>query len=128
MPKINKSIGSGISPAAISGLARAYPGVQKVLDEKLLPQKKADFQKVQGQCLVPTVVQFAFQDIFSYFDGGEKVLDDPAVLQAMNESIMGQRNVPTVPTYLYHAINDELLPMEDIENLYDHYCDGGANI
>lgn len=128
LAKINGGIGAGVGVGAILGLTRAYPALKALVDESLFPDNSSAYAQAEKQCIVSTVVEFAFQDIFTYVKGGQAVLSQPAAIATLDDNLMGKRSVPTVPIYLYHAINDELLPVETIESLYDSYCAAGANI
>lgn len=125
---IDGGIGAGLAVGATLGLARAYPALQSIINDRLYPSNASTFLKGGTQCVVPTVIDFAFQHVFNYVKGGTGVLNEPEVAAVFNDNLMGQRNVPKVPIYLYHAINDELLPIADVENLYSKYCAAGANI
>lgn len=126
--KINKGIGAGLIPSALLGLARVYPLLKTLIDEKVYPSKKSQLLQAELQCAVTNVVDYAFQDIFTYFDGGASLLDEPAAAHAFQDIVMGTRGIPKVPTYIYHGTHDEILPFEDVQALFDKYCAAGANI
>lgn len=125
---VNRGLASGIAVSGSVGLARAYPQVQALFDERLVPDKKADFEKVGHQCLLPTVSEYAFQNVYDYFQGGKTVLENEAVRSALAENSMGNGAVPKLPMLFYQATQDEIVPFKDTEGLYDKYCAAGANI
>ncbi|KAJ3498144.1 hypothetical protein NLG97_g1354 [Lecanicillium saksenae] len=125
---VDKAIGAGLIPGASLGLARAYPGLKTLVDNSLYSSNKSQFLRAEDQCVVSTVVDFAFDDPFTYLKNGSAVLNEPAAAQALQDTVMGQIGTPKVPTYVYHAINDELLPFADVVDLYNKYCAAGANI
>lgn len=126
--KINKGIGAGLSVAGTIGLSKAYPEMADMLQKHVIPSKSRAFYKAETQCLVPTLLQYAFQDVFSYFDNGQGFINDPTVSGILQSEAMGNRNVSNVPSYYYHAVGDEILPFQDVEALYTKYCAAGANI
>lgn len=125
---VNKKVGAGLIPGAALGLARAYPALQSLIDENLYPSNSSQFLRAQDQCVVSTAVDFAFDDPFTYFKNGSAVLEQPAATTALSDTVMGQLGTPKLPVYVYHAINDELLPLADVSALYKTYCAAGANI
>ncbi|KAJ3491824.1 hypothetical protein NLG97_g5520 [Lecanicillium saksenae] len=125
---INKNIGAGLAFGAAMGLANAYPEFDAFLKKHLLANATAIYD-VTGQCTIPTVVEFAYKNFWDYIDIGDSLLNDPYLQKIFALNKMGNLGVvPKVPTYMYHAINDELLPFQDTLDLYDKYCAAGANI
>lgn len=124
----NKGPAVGLTISGTYGLVRAYPRLKTLVDQQLLPAKKEKFEKLGQQCLIPNVIEFAFNDLFSYFRDGERVFHDEYVDGVLNENIMGSQGTPKVPVYMYHALTDELLPFQDTEALYNQYCKAGASI
>lgn len=124
---INKNIAAGLTFNAAMGLTHAYPEFGALLKDHLRPNGSAIYD-VTKQCTIPSVVEFAYKNFWDYIDVGDKLLDDAYVQEIFAQNTMGNLGISKVPTYMYHAINDELLPIRNIENLYDKYCSAGANI
>src|SRR5258706_14263479 len=38
------------------------------------------------------------------------------------------RRTPAVPMYIYHALNDELIPIADVNDLVATYCGAGVTV
>lgn len=125
---VNKKIGAGFAFSAQLGIANAYPAFDQFLQQNIIADKKNAFYKAGKQCTIPTIVDFAYSDVFSYFKDGSATTENPIFSEILDENTMGYHGVPLVPLYLYHGINDELLPFQDAEALYDKYCAAGANI
>ncbi|KAJ4155858.1 hypothetical protein LMH87_001083 [Akanthomyces muscarius] len=83
---------------------------------------------VTRQCTIPTIVEFGYKNFWDYIDSGDELLDDPYLQKIFAQNKMGNLGTSKVPTYMYHAINDELLPFQNIQDLYEKYCSAGANI
>lgn len=124
---MNGGIGAGFAFSGAIGLSHAYPEFAALLKEKLLPNSSA-INDVTKQCTIPTIVEFAYKSLWDYVDGGKDLLNNPVVQKVFAENVMGKNGVPKMPIYMYHAINDELLPFKDVQTLYDNYCSAGANI
>ncbi|KAK2593193.1 hypothetical protein QQS21_009122 [Conoideocrella luteorostrata] len=126
--QINKGTSAGLAAGGILGLAKAYPALAALLKDRLESETASRFYQAQEQCLVPTLIQFVSKDVFSFFDGGSSFLQDPVFQDILRENAMGNHGVYKVPTYFYHAINDDILPFNVTEALVDRYCGAGANI
>lgn len=124
---VNKGIGAGLVFSAAMGLSFAYPEFSIFLKDHLRPNASAIYH-VTKQCTIPTVVEFSYKNFWDYLDEGDKLLNDPYLQKIFTENTMGNLGVPKVPIYMYHGINDELLPFQNTQNLYDKYCAAGANI
>lgn len=124
---INKGIGAGLVFNAAMGLTFAYPEFGIFLKDHLRSNASAIYD-VTRQCTIPTVVEFAYKNFWDYVDSGDKLLDDPYMQKIFAQNKMGNLGISKVPTYMYHAINDELLPFQNTQDLYEKYCSAGANI
>ena len=51
----------------------------------------------------------------------------PWVQDIMTLNHLGHR-VPSAPLYVFHAVNDELIPMADVNDLVALYCSEGATV
>ncbi|KAJ6781774.1 hypothetical protein PWT90_10653 [Aphanocladium album] len=126
----NKGPATGLIPSAIFGLAAAYPNLRYLFDEVLIPSKAAAFKQAKTQCVAANVVQFAFQDMFTY---SKYKLDDlfrfPEVVAVLNETaIMGVHGVPKMPLYIYNGVLDELAPIAGSDAVVEKLCAQGAQI
>ncbi|MGQ0699095.1 MAG: lipase family protein [Panacagrimonas sp.] len=121
----------GIYFTSIAGLKRAFPQ----LDTQTL--FNADGQQmlrdVGESCVsqalsgAPDAIKlYAFQSISRYVSVPE-LLDVPAVMQLIAENRLGQGR-PTAPTYLYHGTIDEVIPIVDVDELAQTYCDAGVPV
>ncbi|KAL2062000.1 hypothetical protein VTL71DRAFT_6266 [Oculimacula yallundae] len=126
---VNKSLFAGLIPAGILGLSNAYPELKTFVDQHLVPDKAADFNKALTQCLGADILTYANQDMFTYFDQGASTLN-AAVAQSVLTStgLMGTHGTPTMPMYAYQAVSDEIAPIADTDALVTKLCSQGAQI
>ncbi|KAG2181904.1 hypothetical protein INT43_006829 [Umbelopsis isabellina] len=122
---VNKGPSAGLIPAGFFGLAQQYPELYAYIQSHLLPNKKAAFNSAESQCLGTVGVQFAYQDVFSYFKPNFLNGFVPEVILAENK--MG-RFKPRIPLYMYHSINDEIVPFAPTQALVKKYCKEGSRI
>lgn len=124
---INKETGAGLVFSAAIGLTFAYPEFSIFLKDHFRPIASAIYDATR-QYTIPTIVEFGYKNFWDYIDSGDKLLDDPYLQKVFAQNKMGNFGTSKVPTYMYHAINDELLPFQNTQDLYEKYCSAGANI
>lgn len=125
----NKGPFAGLIPSGILGISSEYPELEAYINQHLIPSKKAAFYKARSQCIVDDAVQFAFQDIFSYFDNGQQALQDPIPQAVIRDGgVMGLHGVPRMPIYAYKGVQDEISVVADTDALINKLCSEGAQI
>jgi len=122
---INEGPFAGLGPAGIVGIAKDYPELQTYISEHLVATKAADFEKAASQCLLADIFQFAYQDIYSYFD--TDIIDSTIAKEVYGANNLG--NIPPdAPLYIYKAIPDEISPVNDTDVLVAGYCSQGVRV
>jgi hypothetical protein len=124
--KINGGPFSGLYFAAAFGLARAFPQLID-LNTLLNPAGKAAQANITSECVDQYVPQYSFQHIQMYTNGFIDPLTLPGVQQAITNDNLGQRK-PAGPLFVYQAVNDEIIPLADVQNLTDGYCSQGVPV
>jgi hypothetical protein len=124
---VNGGLFAGLIPSGFLGLSQAYPEVDHYIQSHLLPTKMHAFNRASKQCLLQDILQFAFNNMWSYFDIRERIFDDPVVIRALNENKMGKYQ-PKIPLFMYHAMLDEVVPYGVTKALADKYCKMGSDV
>lgn len=113
---------SGIYFAAAVGLSRAYPEMR--IDDILNERGKQMLRDIGDMCITELSASYAFQKLSDY-----TTVDHPLQLQRIRaviaENRLGQR-LPDGPVYGYHAIADELIPIDEVDDLMASYCAHGV--
>ncbi|KAJ2964579.1 hypothetical protein NQZ79_g571 [Umbelopsis isabellina] len=122
---VNKGSSAGLIPAGFLGLSQQYPELNAYLQSQLLPDKKAAFNEAATQCIGADGIDFAYQDIFTYFK--PNFLNGLIPKLVMAENKMGMFK-PKIPLYMYHSINDEIVPFPPTQALVKKYCAEGSSI
>ncbi|KAL4929000.1 secretory lipase-domain-containing protein [Aspergillus undulatus] len=122
----NKGVFTGLIPAGIQGLANEYPSAQQLIREGILPEKWAEFNKTQNLCLTGNIIEYLGDDVYSYVNDPD-LFESEVATELMDANAMGQRT-PEIPILIYKAVNDQISPIEDTDDLYDTYCAGGADV
>ena len=126
---INKSPGSGLLPPGILGLTSQDVEFKAYIQSSLVPANASIFNSALTQCQAQNVVGFMNQDIFSYFINGASTFTTANFTKFTEEfGIMGLRDTPTVPLYVYKGVLDQVSNITDTDALVNKYCAAGATI
>lgn len=123
---------AGLIPNCIMGLLSEYPDIEKLLDEYVQPGKKQNFLAAKGKCLITSVFDYLFVDIFSgsnpWFKDGWNFFDVPLVQEVVynnTAAIVENGPMPEIPMFVFHGTEDEIVPFSGAQRGYDNYCDWG---
>lgn len=117
---------AGIAMSGINGLSKAYPELAAFLDTYLTADGKAAFAKAATQCNSGNVTSFLFTDVYKYFTIKDP-LSQPVPKKVLADVTMGQYT-PTMPMFVYHSVNDELVPHAPTDATVAKYCAEGAQV
>ncbi|KAK3196195.1 hypothetical protein K4F52_000575 [Lecanicillium sp. MT-2017a] len=126
--KTTSQVAAGVAVTGILGVAQGYPEVQKLVDDQLIESKRDEFLKAKSACIVPNAVSFAYKDIYGYFKDGKEIFEGENVSKILDSLNAGTGSIYKGPTYIYHSVNDEVVPVQDVDKVYDRYCAAGANV
>ena len=123
---------SGLLPGFLLGLTAEYPAARSYLLSQLKPTglyNATTFLSVMNGTIEDAFVTFADQPIFSYFINGSASLDNPLLAGLVNNNgQMGYHGIPQMPLYIYKAVQDEITPIADTDDLVGRYCKVRVNI
>jgi hypothetical protein len=127
--EMNGKIPAGLMAASLWGIVAGYPEISTLFQANLVQDKESAFRLATGQCTIDDIIQFANQDIWSYFDDGVNFLYNPSIQAVLDDITMGEHyGTPTIPIYAYQSANDEIVGYQPTADLYAKYCSDGANI
>ncbi|TAQ87220.1 hypothetical protein B7494_g4479 [Chlorociboria aeruginascens] len=129
---VNNSPYAELIPNGLLGVASQDAALEQYLVSQLKssgPYNASTFLSVRTQNTTVDAANFENEDMFDYFISGSAILQS-AVVQATvdRDGIMGYHGVPSMPLFVYKAIQDELSPVADTDALVERYCAVGANI
>ncbi|KXX82651.1 Lipase 1 [Madurella mycetomatis] len=123
---------AGLLVQGIIGVTSQYPAQREYIVSRLNPSGPYNATEFFWASLMSgwqSLVYFCYVDIFAYFKGGQADLEDPQIVDMfLREGILGQFGLPNTKVFMYHAIQDDMTPINDTDILVDHFCDQGANI
>lgn len=114
--------GGGLFVGAALGVAREYPELLTLLNEKGL----AYAERIKDQCL-PQLVTHVFDSVKKYSDSPDP-LREPVAQEVLTELKMGGDLAPTAPVYLWHSRLDQLIPYRVAPALRDDWCSQGTKV
>lgn len=93
-------------------------------------KQQLDF--AEATCGVEDLIEFAGGVILStaFQSYGDELLYQPDVYDILDQLIMGANATltPTSPVYLYHSLDDEIIPYLNASTLYNSWCADGASV
>lgn len=122
----NGGVFAGIAMSGVAGISQAYPELQAFLDTYLTSDGKAALAKARTQCNSANVTTFAFKDLYKYFTVPNP-LSLPVPDDVLTADTLGQ-HTPTAPLFVYHSVNDELVPHADTDQVVAGYCASGGQV
>ncbi|KAJ9415962.1 secretory lipase-domain-containing protein [Fusarium oxysporum] len=129
LDKINKSPIAGTLIALLIGITAQYPEARAYLESCLVPEMKDEFMAAVNTEVTQNVGKYAGKDIYTFFKGGSAELRAP-ILQELydKQSKLGYRDTPTMPMFLYKAIQDQFCTIDLTDATVDRLCEKGADI
>lgn len=115
---------SGFVLAASVGLDRADPRMD--LDSLLNKEGRLAAKTIARQCVAEWTFQFANHPVHHYAKSTDP-LSLPRVKAVIGASHLG-RGTPNAPMYVYEAVNDEFIAVEDVRGLVAAYCGRGVPV
>ncbi|KAM0193448.1 hypothetical protein ACHAPI_007769 [Fusarium lateritium] len=127
--KINKSPLAGTLIALLLGITSQYPKARAYLESRLVEETKDEFMSVLHVEVTQAVKHFAGKDIYSFFKNGVADLREPQMQVLYDgQAKLGYRGIPTMPMFVYKAIEDQFCPIELTDATVERLCSEGAEI
>ncbi|RKK12540.1 hypothetical protein BFJ65_g14394 [Fusarium oxysporum f. sp. cepae] len=129
LDKINRSPIAGTLVALLIGITAQYPEARAYLESCLVPEMKDEFMAAVNTEVTQNVGKYAGQDIYTFFKGGSAELRAPILQELYNKQAkLGYRDTPTMPMFLYKAIQDQFCTIDLTDATVDRLCEKGADI
>lgn len=122
--QIDGGMFSGIYFAVSVGLDRAYPEMD--IESILNDAGRAMVEDIGGKCAGDIIAGYSFRSMSEF-----TTVDDPLELDRMRVVLATNhlgRHEPAGPVYSYHSINDQLIPIADVDELIAEYCAEGVPV
>ncbi|KAN0110693.1 LIP domain containing protein [Hyaloscypha variabilis] len=130
--RMNGKDTAGLLIAGTVGLTSQYPRARDDLVSRMYTNgtyNATRFLAAEHMSAWEALNYFMYDDAYKYFINGESDLYSPIMQNVTNlDGIMGEHGTPNMPIFLYKAIDDEMSPAWETDELVDSYCSHGANI
>lgn len=113
----NPTGGAGVALAILSGLDRTYPGLK--LEEYLTREGKRLVKDVEKKCIVNFLTDYGTTEVGDVTN--PSVLTEERWIKKWDAQLLGTK-APEVPIFLYHAINDTIVPPAQGERIRESWC------
>lgn len=122
----------GLTPNSLSGLANQYPEFEQLINDSFVEGRQEDFDN--RMCLFSAVLKYPFTNFFEgpnrYFKQGWDFFKENVAQEVFTENTLGVEETkdvaaPQIPLFLFHGIEDEIIPFRDAQRVYDIWCDDG---
>ncbi|MEN2514775.1 lipase family protein [Gordonia polyisoprenivorans] len=131
---IDRIDGTAISGAigyAINGLEARYPALKTVVDRQTNAAGHTALQRLSTQCIGDTILSYGFQRTNSWTRSGQPlsaiVNADPQVRKIVGDQLIGKLK-PNAPVLLEGGINDDVIPYDQVAQLYRDWKAQGATV
>ena len=124
---VNGAPNAGLIIEGTVGLCNQYPELREYAYSAMLPEHVADFDSARTGCFIDVRLKYQNEDIFSYFKDPTGWINAPVAQNTLNENLMGN-STPSIPLYIYKALNDSVSPVNDTDLLVKNWCNRGVNI
>ncbi|MEV5647661.1 lipase family protein [Nocardia sp. NPDC052254] len=112
---------SGLVLAAVMGLTHEYPEFGRFVDEHMDPLGRAVTTVQGGLCVQYVSSLLPFLNIKGMLRVPGDPMQQPAVTDVLERTRMGKA-VPDMPMYIWQGNPDEIIPVGQVNNLVDTYC------
>lgn len=126
--RLNGSLYSGLPAMVVAALTHIYPELDRVIQEHATDEGKAMLLRIEKMTTAHAVLRWIGLDMGKLVDQPlEQILQTPEV-QAVFDRIKLGTAVPSPPVLIVQAVHDRIVSVDDIDELTETYCSGGANV
>lgn len=124
----NKTYGAGLILSTLPGVLRSDPELRSILSDYLTAEGRTALDVSASRCAFENIEGHPMRDLSTYLTiSWQEFLSLPDV-RARLKWHDPAKNVPKAPMYVYHAVNDELVPIVDADAAVHSYCAGQATV
>lgn len=132
---LNKGFFAGFAVAGVSGLALAHPDMEALLEPRLNAKGQEVLKQIRsrGFCLPSVVLHNNFVDVYSLVNDTNLLNEEPIKSILATETLVQAEAsytvpVPKFPRFMWHALEDEIVPFQPASDYVKEQCQKGADI
>ena len=123
VPLANGGPQAGLLPAAFLGLTSQSATARQLLESSLFSSNASQFLGAGHDNLLQWQAPFSRKDITSYFSNYTAFFFAPEIRRLQRDNWhLGLHGIPRVPMFIYKAIEDELAPVQLVDDLVHRWC------
>jgi len=123
---------AGLLVQGIIGVTSQYPDERKYILDRLYPDgpyNVTEFFWATYMSGWQSLLYYSYVNVFEYFRGGQADLEVPHLVDMfVREGTLGGFGVPNTKIFMYHAVYDDLTPIEETDELVSNFCQKGSSI
>ncbi|WP_088413198.1 lipase family protein [Mycobacteroides saopaulense] len=119
---------AGLGIAAISALRGSYPALDSVLTEHLTSRGEKIMTTVRGLSTGQAIGRYAMRSLDRYVDLPISELMALPGVTAMSEDLRLGKAAPTCPVYIYTAVRDQLVGIDEVDHQASFYAAHGTDV
>jgi hypothetical protein len=115
--------------AILLGITAQFPDARAYLTSCLVPETRDEFLSVLETEASKSVLHFSGRDIYAFFKDGKKDVYGPILVELYETQMkIGTRSTPVMPMFIYHAIGDQVCPVDKVDDVVSKWREDGAHI
>lgn len=126
---------AGLIPNGINGILTHYPEVYKNIHKEFsLEERFERFNQSRSKCLAGSIVSYLLDDFFGgddpYFSAGWDFFRQEEIVKIIDDNTLAlseEDGLPEIPLFVFHGMQDEIIPIVGSERAYDNYCEWGID-
>ena len=130
--KLDKGLFSAFAIAGLTGISYANDNLLEWLSPRLTAKGRRAIEFARSHCLVSTLLRYPFSRVVSddFIRGGSHLLEEPIVTNILKDYVMGAKKsqTPSAPVFMYHGVNDEVIPYGDAIKAGEMWAAHGADV
>lgn len=125
---------AGLVVASVWGVTMQHPEARAWVEGRLRTEGEFNatgFKAIVNLSGAEALWVYSGQDVYDYFENGAEDLWHPIVQEVIDrDAVMGRHGIPPkeVPVFVYKAVEDEMSPVAETDDMVKRYCDGGATV
>jgi hypothetical protein len=124
--QVEKTVFSGLLVGVIPGMLRTDPTLSDLFYTYLNPAGVAALAAAAKQCVIENIASADNMNNYLTIPWSQ-FLSMPAVVDQLNKYDLGGL-APKAPLFVYHAVNDELVPIQGPTATVASYCQAGDSV
>lgn len=126
--RLNGTLHAGLPTLVVSGLRRAYPQLDEIINRHVDSKGLALLAAADQQSTVSAVAHLVRHDLDDHLDIPlADLLSMPEVTEVFDDLAVGTRT-PTAPLLVVQAVHDGVIHIDDIDSLAERYRQRGAHV